>query len=89
MATTHAIMICTPRAAAMYQTVLMENVCRYWCWDYYTAKLQKYLIVYALKNPLFYQKGIQEKYTNFTLENIADFKNKINRKKQILFENIF
>ena len=69
MASTHAILICTPRAASLYQSTLMESVLKPWCWDYYICKLHKYLNVYGLKEPIFYQRDVNNyKYTNIILE---------------------
>ena len=55
MLSTHAIIICSPSYAAAYQRCMMESFCNKIAWDTYTARIQPYYNVYALKNPILYQ----------------------------------
>lgn len=75
MLSSHGILICSMRGLLMIQKCMLEGYYKNNSWDIYTAQIQPYLNVYALKNPLVYQYekigGIEEhtKLTYMNMEN--------------------
>ena len=57
MLDTHAVMITSPAGAAAFQRCMMEAYYRNMPWDIFTARIQPFYKVYALKIPLLYQDG--------------------------------
>ena len=75
MLSLHGIIICSVRGLLMIQKCMLEGYYKNTIWDIYTAQIQPYLNVYALKNPLVYQYekigGVEEhkKLTYINMEN--------------------
>lgn len=55
MLSLHGIIICSIRGLLLMQKCMLEGYYKNTIWDIYTAQIQPYLNVYALKNPLVYQ----------------------------------
>ena len=55
MLSMHGIMICSVRGLLAIQKCMLESYFKDIIWDIFTAQIQPYLNVYALKNPLVYQ----------------------------------
>lgn len=53
----HGIIVCSIRGLLTLQKCMFESYYENIIWDIYTARIQPYLNVYALKNPLVYQYG--------------------------------
>lgn len=69
MLSLHGIIICSIRGLLMIQKCMLEGYYKNTIWDIYTAQIQPYLNVYALKNPLVYQYekiGGVEEHTKLT-----------------------
>jgi len=72
----HGTMVCSMRGLLTLQKCVFESFFTNIIWDIYTAQIQPYLNVYALKKPLVYQYqkiGGQEKDTKI------DFIDKIDK----------
>ena len=66
MLSLHGIIVCSIRGLLSLQKCFLESYFKNKIWDIYTAQIQPYLNVYALKKPLVYQFreiGGQEKLT--------------------------
>ncbi len=75
MLSLHGIIICSASGALAIQKCMMEGYFKDNIWDIYTAFIQPYYNVYALKTPLVYQDGQiggHEEYTRITIENITN-----------------
>ena len=57
MLSLHGIIVCSIRGLLTLQKCMLESYFTNTIWDIYTAQIQPYLNVYALKNPLVYQYG--------------------------------
>ena len=57
MLSLHGIIICSVRGLLSLQKCMLDSYYNNKIWDIYTAEIQPYLKVYALKNPLVYQHG--------------------------------
>ena len=57
MLTVHGIIVCSIRGLLTLQKCMFESYFKNIICDIYTAQIQPYLNVYALKNPLVYQYG--------------------------------
>ena len=57
MLTIHGVMICSVRGLLSFQKCMLDSYYNNITPDIYTARIQPYLKVYALKNPLVYQYG--------------------------------
>ena len=57
MLASHGIIVCSIRGLLSLQKCMFESYFKNIAWDIYTAQLQPYLNVYALKKPLVYQYG--------------------------------
>ena len=85
MLSLHGIIICSIRGLLMIQKCMLEGYYKNTIWDIYTAQMQPYLNVYALKNPLVYQYedigGVEEhtKLTYMDMENREMPQNWINK----------
>ena len=55
MLSLHGIIICSMRGLLSIQKCMLEGYFKNYIWDKFTAQIQPYLNVYALKNPLVYQ----------------------------------
>jgi hypothetical protein len=55
MLSLHGIIICSMRGLLSIQKCMLEGYFKNIIWDIFTAQIQPYLNVYALKNPLVYQ----------------------------------
>ena len=53
----HGIIVCSIRGLLTLQKCMFESYFKNKIWDIYTAQIQPYLNVYALKKPLVYQYG--------------------------------
>jgi len=53
----HGIIVCSMRGLLTLQKCMLESFFKNIIWDIYTAQIQPYLNVYALKKPLVYQYG--------------------------------
>lgn len=53
----HGIIVCSIRGLLTLQKCMFESYFKNIIWDVYTAQIQPYLNVYALKKPLVYQYG--------------------------------
>lgn len=77
MLASHGMIICSIRGLLNIQKCMFEAYFNNKAWDYYTALIQPYLNVYALKEPLVYQYGEiggEEKDTKINLINCKDKK---------------
>ena len=75
MLSLHGIIICSVRGLLMIQKCMLEGYYKNTIWDIYTAQIQPYLNVYALKNPLVYQYekiGGVEEHTKLTYINMEN-----------------
>ena len=71
----HGIIVCSIRGLLTLQKCMFESYFKNTIWDIFTAQIQPYLNVYALKKPLVYQYGKiggQEKYTKINYIDKAD-----------------
>jgi hypothetical protein len=71
----HGTIVCSIRGLLTLQKCMFESYFKGIIWDVYTAQIQPYLNVYALKKPLVYQYGEiggQEKETKTTFIDKAD-----------------
>ena len=71
----HGTIVCSIRGLLTLQKCMLESYFKGIIWDAYTAQIQPYLNVYALKKPLVYQYekiGGQEKYTKINYIDKAD-----------------
>ena len=71
----HGIIVCSIRGLLTLQKCMFESYFKNIIWDIYTAQIQPYLNVYALKKPLVYQYeeiGGQEKPTKINYMDKAD-----------------
>ena len=71
----HGIIVCSIRGLLTLQKCMFESYFKNIIWDIYTAQIQPYLNVYALKKPLVYQYekiGGQEKPTKINYIDKAD-----------------
>ena len=71
----HGIIVCSIRGLLTLQKCMFESYFKNIIWDIYTAQIQPYLNVYALKKPLVYQYGKiggQEKPTKINYIDKAD-----------------
>ena len=69
----HGTMICSTRGLLAIQKCMSEGYFKDIIWDIFTAQIQPYYNVYALKNPLVYQYGKfgpYESHTKINLNNI-------------------
>jgi hypothetical protein len=85
----HGIIICSAQGANAIQKCMCEGYFNNKIWDLYTAYIQPYYNVYALKNPLVYQFekiGGNEGATKF---NMTETKENINIKKGFIKNDIF
>ena len=57
MLSLHGIIVCSIRGLLTLQKCMFESYYQNKIWDIYTAEIQPYLNVYALKKPLVYQYG--------------------------------
>lgn len=57
MLSLHGIIICSPRGLLAIQKCMLEGYFKDIIWDIFTAQIQPFYNVYALKNPLVYQFG--------------------------------
>ena len=57
MLSLHGIIVCSIRGLLTLQKCMFESYFKNIIWDIYTAQIQPYLNVYALKKPLVYQYG--------------------------------
>tara|TARA_Y100000389_G_scaffold45476_2_gene40291 strand:- start:303 stop:992 length:690 start_codon:yes stop_codon:yes gene_type:complete len=57
MLSLHGIIVCSIRGLLTLQKCMLESYFKDIIWDIYTAQIQPYMNVYALKNPLVYQCG--------------------------------
>ena len=74
MLTLHGIIICSASGALAIQKCMMEAFFKDKIWDIFTAQIQPYYKVYALKEPLVYQDseiGGQEKYTKISIKDCS------------------
>jgi len=57
MLSLHGIIVCSIRGLLTLQKCFLESYFKNIIWDTYTAQIQPYLNIYALKKPLVYQFG--------------------------------
>ena len=72
MLSLHGIMICSLRGLLTIQKCMLEGYFKNIVWDVFTANIQPYLNVYALKNPLVYQYKLLGGEQTSTLINYID-----------------
>jgi hypothetical protein len=75
MRSLHGIIICSPRGLLGIQKCMLEGYFKNIIWDIFTAQIQPFYNVYALKIPLVYQYGEiggQERQTKIEYNNNFD-----------------
>jgi mannosyltransferase OCH1-like enzyme len=77
MLSLHGIMICSLRGMLSIQKCMLEGYFKNTVWDIFTANIQPYLNVYALKNPLVYQYKLLGGQQSGTLINYINKDDKI------------